>query len=351
MKPGIPSRESIRQRVLTQPGLIDAHTHVGSDAWLYYTGGFPYCLSAEDAVLRMDLTGVPYAVCFPMLYTAYFSLPDFVQGRFVRSPGDLCPVPYQYENQRLCTEIYEAFPATAARLLLFAFFDPGRDQAAQVTLLETLIEDYPIFGVKTATSYLKSHITELLGPGQCLLDFAASHDLPVMLHTAVLPGDPWANVFDLLQVVTARPDVRFCLAHTCRFDRRALDQATALPNCYVDLSAFHIHSKLAVDNHAAVAAPEHRFPADYAQQAVAMQAIAEAYPDTILWGSDVPANQWMSKWTDVNGQEHWLQLTCEVTRETDELRKLPEPLQQRIGYANTIRYLFGSSTSDSKIAR
>jgi len=329
------------ERLLAEPGLVDAHTHVGADAALFHGGSFPYALTAEDAVLRMDRTGVRYAVCFPFIYTAYFSLPDFVHSRFVRSPGDLCRVPYQFENQRLCQEIYEAFPDTAQRLLPFAFFDPEREPEAQVACLEELAARYPIFGLKTATSYLQSHIRALLGPGRSLLDFSARYDLPVTLHTAVIPGDPWADVFSILEVVESRPDVRFALAHTCRFDRRALDRADALENCFVDFSAFHIHCKLARQDHAAVAGRDNRFPADYTRHAAAMQAVAEAYPETVLWGSDTPAHQFMSRFVDEHGKEHWMHLTCEVDRETDELRKLPAAMQHRIGYENTVRYLFG----------
>ena len=342
------SKSQTIQRLLERPGLIDAHTHVGSDAALFHGGSFPYALSAEDAVLRMDLNHVPYAVCFPFVYTAYFRLPDFVRNRFTRSDGDLSRVPYQFENQRLCREIFEAFPDTALRLLPFACFDPGREPQAQVAALEELAARYPVFGLKTAASYLQSHVTDLLGDGSCLLDFAARNNLPVTLHTAVMPGDPWANVFEILKVVEARPDVRFALAHSCRFERRALDRADAAANCFVDFSAFQIHCKLARQDHPAVAACDDRFKTDYTRHSVAMRAIAEAYPDTVLWGTDTPSHQFISRFVDEHGKEHWLHLTCEVSRETDELRELPEGLVDRIGYANTVQYLFGRDATPGK---
>ena len=344
----VASKSRTMERLLERPGLIDAHTHVGSDAALFCGGGFPYALSAEDAVLRMDLNEVRYAVCFPFVYTAYFCLPDFVRSRFTCSEGGLSGVPYEFENERLCREIYQAFPETAERLLPFACFDPGREPEGQVAALERLAAGYPIFGLKTAASYLQSHVTDLLGEGRCLLDFAAGNNLPVTLHTAVIAGDPWANVFDILEVVEARPDVRFALAHTCRFDRRALERADSAANCFVDLSAFHIHCKLAREDHAAVAGGDDRFGADYGRHAVAMRAIAEAYPETVIWGTDTPSHQFMSRFVDEDGEEHWMHLTCEVSRETDELRELPEGLVDRIGYVNTVRYLFGSKAEAGK---
>ena len=339
------AKRDVVAEVLEHEGLIDVHTHVGMDPSRWLTGEFPYGATAEDMIVRMDATGVRYAVCMPMGYTSYFALPEFIQGRFVPAGSDLSPAPFEFENQRLCAEVYEAFPDFSRRLLPFAFFDPVRVPRAQVDALEELRGRYPVFGMKTVTSYTQAHITGLLGEGACLLDFAARHDLPVTIHSAVIPGDPWANVFEILRVVEAHPEVRFNIAHTCRFDRRALDRAAALPNCFVDLSAFHIHCKLAVDNHPAVASGEGRFPADYTDHAAAMQHIAEAYPDTMLWGSDIPGHNFMSRFVDEAGTEHRVHLTCEPYREAEEFHRLPDDIQQRIGYRNTIRFLFGEHPS------
>ena len=215
-----------------------------------------------------------------------------------------------------------------------------REQAAGIRELAAL---YPLFGLKTATSYQHSHITKLLGTGASLLDLAAELDIPVTIHCAVLPGDPWANVFEILKVVKARPEVRFAIAHTCRFDRRALDTAAGLANCFVDFSAFHIHCTLAQQNHPAVAGRSTRFLSDYRCHAAAMQQIAEAYPATMLWGSDTPAHYWKSRFLNDQGQEVRLDLSCGPTTEVEELRKLPLRLQRQIGHNNTVRFLFGDS--------
>ena len=335
------TKTEIESRIRAQTALIDAHTHVGIDPATFYNGNYPYATCADDMIVRMDATKVDVALCFPFGYTAYFSFPAYLRGEFRHNPRGGCPFPYQVENERLCQEIYEAFPEYAGRLLPFAFFDPGRRPDGQADFVDTLMGRYPIFGLKTVTSYTQSFISELLGKGGCLLDLAARHDLPVTIHSAVMPGDPWANVFDILRVVRGRPDVRFAIAHTCRFDRRALDAAAESENCFVDLSAFHIHCTLALQDHPAVAAIEHRFPADYGDHAAAMQAIAEAYPDTMLWASDTPGHYWMSRFIDENGQVMQLRLTCGPYTETRELRKLPQDLQTRIGYTNTLRFLFG----------
>jgi hypothetical protein len=181
-----------------------------------------------------------------------------------------------------------------------------------------------------------------LGKGACILDLAAELDVPVTIHSAVLPGDPWANVFEILKVVKARPEVRFAIAHTCRFDRKALEAAHALDNCFVDFSAFHIHCTLAQQNHPAVAVGAARFPANYRNHAAAMRKIAETYPGTMIWGSDVPAHCWKSRFRNDKGEELWMNLSCGPDTEMEELRKLPAGLVREIAHANTVRFLFGA---------
>jgi len=335
------TRDEIRGRVLGEGGLIDAHTHVGIDPASFYDVSFPYGTCADDMIVRMDVTGVDFAVCFPLGYTAYFSLAAYRRGEFRHDPEGGCAVPYQLENERLCEEIYEAFPEYAGRLLPFAMFDPSREAAGQADFVEALARRYPILGLKTVTSYNQAFVRDLLAEGSCLLDMAARQDLPVTIHSAVMPGDPWANVFDILRVARERPDVRFAIAHTCRFDVRALEEAAALENCWVDLSAFHIHCLLAQQDHPAVAEKAYRFPADYRDHAGAMQKIAGTYPDTVVWGTDTPAHYWMSKFIDEEGEVVRMRLPCGPYVETGELRKLPEALQRRIGYENTVMWLFG----------
>lgn len=336
-------RNGIIEQVRRRAHLIDVHTHVGTDPVNYRRGDFPYAQSAEDLMVRLDRWGVDAAVCFPFLYSAWFDFEPFLQGRLRHSRTAKAEAPYAQENENLCREIYEAYPDCAGRLLPFMFFDPGREQRRQVEVLRRIAGRYPVFGLKTATSYLQSHITDLLGAGSCLLDFAAEQNWPLMIHTSVMPGDPWAAVQAILNVVRARPDVRFALAHTCRFDRAALDEAARLPNCFVDFSAFNIHCQLAESNHAAVAGVQESFPANYRDPAEAMTAIAAAYPDTMLWGTDSPYYCFMSRFVNDVGETVTIQLQCGTDTEINEFKKVPESLRQRIGKENTLRYLFGGN--------
>ncbi len=337
-----PRKEDIVRGIRQHPALIDAHAHVGLDPAGIYTGSFPYCMSAESLAMRMELEKIDYSAVFPFIYSEYFSLRAFCRGVFRKDPASASLFPYRLENELLFREIYEVFPWCAGRLLPFACFDPGRRPRAQAEFLGELAARHPLFGLKTATSYLQSPITALLAGDQALLELAAREDVPFMLHSAVVPGDPWANVFEILKVVEARPDVRFAIAHTCRFDRRALDRAAGLDNCLVDLSAFHIHCLLAQQDHEAVAAKKDRFPADYRDHAGAMQQIAEAYPDTMIWGTDTPAHTWTGQFFNDKGEKITMSLPCGPHTEVAELRKLPADLRRRITYTNTQRFLFGN---------
>ncbi len=334
-------KETIIRRLRREPLLIDVHTHVGTDPANYVQGDFPYAQSAEDLVVRMDRWGIDVSVCFPFLYTSYFDLSAFLKGRMRKRRTSEAISPYAIENARLCQEIYEAYPMCARRLLPFMFFDPTREPAGQAAAMMDLADRYPVFGLKTAGSYTQSPITDLLKQGECLLDFAAARNLPFMIHTSVKPDDPWANVHAILKVVRARPDIRFCLAHTCRFDRRALEQAAELPNCFVDFSALHIHCDLARTGNLAVAAPPDRFRAPYRRPDGVMAALAKVYPDTMLWGTDSPYYCFMGRFTNDKGETEILQLKCDTDAEIASLKRLSAATRRRIGYTNTLRFLFG----------
>lgn len=335
-------RAAVAEALRNDDCLIDAHTHVGADESVYVAGGYPYALSAQDLALRLEACGLGAAAVFPFPYSRFYDRDAFLEGE-VRPAGDpRCPVPYALENEALCAEVQTAFPDLADRLLPFAFFDPGRLVAEQVRALRGLAARHAVFGLKTATSYNRAPLEDLLGPGRPLLDLAAAEDWPVMLHTSVLPGDPWAHVDAALAVVRARPGIRFCLAHACRFHRDALAAAAALPNCWVDTSALCIHCRLAVEDNPAVAPPAARLPAAYAEPASVLEVLAAACPERLLWGSDTPANLWIARYRDAAGEVSWLRLPSDWNGEARLLHALPADLRRRLAVEAPRDFLFGT---------
>lgn len=334
-------RESMRRSLARRPdAVIDVHTHVGISPDGYACGSHPYCLGVEDMLIRMEALDIDHSVVFP-LSSFHYDIRSVMDGK-VKCSSRIASFPYEIANRNLFREIFDLFADKADRFLPFCMFDPSRKQDRQVALFEELAETYPVYGLKTVTSYNQAWVTDLLKKaGRPILDFAAERDIPVLFHSSVFPGDPWANVFDILRIVEARPDIRFCIAHTARFDREALDAADALENCMVDLSAFHIHCQLAERDFPAVASPERRFDVDYAKPRKAMAAFAEAYPDTICWGTDTPAYSFVSTWTDENGESHDFRLLCEWNTEAEALRSLPKDVIRRIANTNTRKLLFG----------
>jgi predicted TIM-barrel fold metal-dependent hydrolase len=334
------SKEQMREKIASESkAVIDVHTHVGISPGGYISQGYPYCLSLEDLAIRMNILGISYSVVFP--FGSFYYALSRTKEKKVRVGGRISRFPYELANQNLLNEIYEIFPKYSQLFLPFGMFDPSRKQAAQVKQLKTLADNYPLYGLKTVTSYSQANIKDLLSQrGRCILDFARDLDIPVTIHTSVAPGDPWANVFSILDVVSDNPEVRFCLAHTCRFSKSALDTADRLNNCFVDLSAFHIHCQLAVQDSPSIADRDERFDADYDKPLEALKQLAEAYPQTLCWGTDTPAYYYINRWVDDRGRMHRSNLKCDWDVEVLALKKLDDKTRRRLAHDNPLRLLF-----------
>ena len=320
-------RSDILARVKKEIAVIDCHTHVGVSPKMFINNQYPYCLSFEDLVIRMKCLGIGFSIVFPRGST--FNL------RQEGAEGDkYYPIfsryPFEKENPNLFCEIFEMFPEYSSMAVPFAFFDPSHFISEQVENLEIIAQRYPLCGLKTATSYSNSFIKDLEKNGRPILDFARRHRLPFIIHTSVSPNDRWAAVEDLIALARNNPDLKFCAAHAARFSKEALDQAAALPNCYVDVSAFSIHCQLAVENNAEVAVPGKRFAADYRNPAQVMEKLARHYPDTILWGTDTPCYYW---------QTVTLKLKLPYDAEVKTLKSIDAEIVKNIAWRNTLDFL------------
>lgn len=260
---------------------------------MYLRGYFPYCQHLVDLVEKARGTGVSRWIVFPFLTSLAANLSEVRNGNIEYS-YELEQVPYAWENRRLMEEIYELFPEEGAQTLPFVIVDPIRETHAQAAALCQLRQEYSFHGIKLQTTVIKAPIKGLLNEGKVILELAEEWDLPLLIHSSVLPLDIWAQASDILDVAEATPGVRFCLAHSLRFDREQLDRLAAMPNCWFDCSAHRIHCMLAVKDNPSVAPKVRRFQSDYKRPDRVLRDLAEAYPDKLMWGTDSPAFSWLA---------------------------------------------------------
>lgn len=272
--------------------------------------------------------GIDRWVVFPMVSNLAFDVPAMRQGKLI--PGGIEPVPYAFENERMLREIYELYPDLGRLTLPFAILDPLREPAAQVKKLRELYARFPFYGLKIQATVIKSDVNALLREGRGFLDLAAEFNLPFIIHSSVAPEDTWSQARDILKVAEATPGVRFCLAHSCRYDHECLDRVAQLPNTWFDCSAHRIHCESVVHGWPNVAPAARRFPADYTNPTAVMQALAAAYPTKFIWGSDSPFQSYVDK-------DYSLRST--YAEEVACLNALPAQLKQAVAHDNLLALL------------
>jgi predicted TIM-barrel fold metal-dependent hydrolase len=312
---------------------IDAHTHLGADLLFYFGGGYPYALDLPQLVAEGRRNGLDRWIAFPMPTYRGLRLPA-LSAQKIGPAEESGKTPYAFENRRLLREVHELFPAGGRSILPFLMADPGRSPKAQVEELRSLRKSHRFYGLKIQATLIQSPIRSLLGEGAGLLDFAEAENLPVLIHTSIDPSDRWSQVTDILEIARSRPQIRFCLAHSCRFDREGLDQVASLPNAWFDCSAHVIHCRLAVQDHPAVAGGSRRFASDYRDPSRVLADLAAAYPDRLIWGSDAPFHSYVS-----NAAEEPFSMICSYEEEARPLADLAEKVQEKIAFRNTLRFL------------
>ena len=336
--------DRLRDKILASPCIIDAHSHVGVAFDSYLQCGYPYCLSFEDACVRMKFLGVDHAVIMTLGGSTYFRLSSVPVER-PETTEEFSRFPYELENRNLFLEIHEIFPEYTDMALPFATFDPSRKTGEQAAFLEELYERYHFVGLKTCTTYIQSFVSDLATVGRPIVDVARRHDLPIIFHSSYDKKDPWAPLADILAFAESHPDIRVCLAHSARFHRPSLERAASLENCFVDLSAFDIHCLLVRQENRAVPPRAERFEADYENPAGVMEKIVADYPGTILWASDTPGNYYIRKHCDATGEVVDIALRSAFDREVKLLRSLDREEIDAVARRNTARFLFGVETS------
>jgi predicted TIM-barrel fold metal-dependent hydrolase len=327
----------MKKLLLKDECIIDSHTHVGITAEEYLTGGYPYGMSFQDLVIRMKLLGIDRSVVFPCVSSYY--LREKMQVSDAGSEITFSAFPYERENTRLFEEIYSVFPEYSDKALPFVMFDPSVKAEEQVEHLEKIIAAYPVYGMKTVTTYCKSFVNDFEGKGSVLKEFARKYDLPIVFHASWLKEDIWANIFDIIRIAENNPDLRICAAHSGRFSKEALDKAAELPNLFIDTSALKIHCDLALTNNESIPpADDGRFETDYNSPGKVLDDLLTAYPDTIIWGSDTPMNYFFKVFGYSEIVE--LKLKADYDSETRALNALEPARKRKVSYENTLKFLF-----------
>jgi predicted TIM-barrel fold metal-dependent hydrolase len=312
--------------------LIDCHNHLGVDLFFYLNGYHPYAQDLPAMVTEGRHCGVDHWVVFPMVANLTF---DVAAMRSAQLVGGGCEsVPYAFENRRMLREIYELYPDLGAKTLPFVILDPLREVAAQVRGLRELYAKYPFYGLKIQATMIQSDVGALLKEGRAFLELAEELNLPFLIHSSVAPEDTWSQATTILAVAEATPRVRFCLAHSCRFDRECLDRVADLPNTWFDCSAHRIHCEGVVKGLGYVAPAARRFVSDYRDPAVVLRDMAEAYPKKLIWGSDTPFQSYVAH---IDGT--FVSLRSTYAAETACVHALPEPLRRAVGQDNLLSLL------------
>lgn len=314
--------------------IIDCHNHVGVDVLFYLHGDFPYAQHLVAMVEEGGALGVDRWVVFPFVSHMALDVEGFLTAEIREGGMQPEKVPYALENLRLLKEIYDLFPELSAKILPFVMADPMRNTAAQAVELRKLRERYRFHGIKMQTTILQADIKHLRDRGKVFLELAEEWDVPFLIHSSVAESDLWAQASDILDIAEENPRVRFCLAHSCRFDKECLDRVNALPNTWFDNSAHCIHCEGAVNDMAFIAPRARRFDSDYTNPAQVIADLAAAYPTKFMWGSDSPFYSYAA---EINNKV--VRLICTYEKELHALKANTPEVVRRIADTNTRAYL------------
>lgn len=308
--------------------IIDCHSHIGQDDRLYRSGAHPYAQDLPTMTGIGGSHGVTNWIAFP--FVSYLGQPD----TDLPPPPDGLGAPYAWENLRLAGELRVQYPELGRSCLQFAILDPARRVNEQIAALRSLRSRYPIAGLKIQATIIASPISALRESGAGFLDLAAEWDIPVLIHTSVAADDPWSPAGEIVSIAASRPDVRFCLAHSCRFDRPVLDQVAELPNAWFDCSAHLIHCLGVVRELPIIARPDRRFRSDFRDPVQVLADLAQAYPGKLLWGSDSPYYSWVEP-----PGSALLELKATYHEEIECLKALDKAVIGEISDRNTMNFL------------
>jgi hypothetical protein len=212
---------------------IDAHSHVGVELYRYLRDEYPYCQDLRTLFTHADRTGVSHCIVFPCVSYQAMDLVQLRDSKVVLE-GRLDSVPYGRENRRFLKECLRLLSLAPTADDSLRQCGPAAQGARAARATAAVACGIPFLRFENPAVRDPGAHPLAADPGSAFLNFAREHDLPFIIHSSIDAGDRYSQCADILHVAEHNPDLRFCLAHSCRFHRPSLERVAALPNTWFD---------------------------------------------------------------------------------------------------------------------
>lgn len=272
--------------------------------------------------------GVDRWIVFPFLTQLAPDVTAFRDNEIKDEKSRLRDVSYAFENRRLLEGINEQFPAEGKRMRPFLMVDSMRTVAAQATGLRKLRANFRFCDIRPHATIVQVDIKLLKDRGNAYRELAAGRDLPFLIRSSVAERDVSAQASEILDIARANPRLRFCLAHSCCYDKECRVRVYARPNTWFVCSPCCIHGEGAVEDLPYMAPRAEHFDSDFTAPAHVIADLAAVYPHKFMRGSDSPFYSYAG---EIDGQIVTLISTYQA--EVAALTASPPDVVQRI--ANT----------------
>ena len=263
--------------------IIDVHTHAtGIDILNFFTPRIPSTQSLAELKGKMEACGVSSAIVCPFPGTIYYD-PRKILSENIWEPSGLEDFPYQQENLVLLEEI----EARGWKKSFFPFlaFDPKEKVDQQISYLRN---SNGCFGIKIHTLATRSSPKDV---DERLKSYLRERNLPVLFHTGKQEN---ALPERVLEFAEENPEIRAGMAHLGGLDARVLQEATEVPNLFVDTSPFICicyFAKVGLKRYLA----DEIISTDYEDPIRVLLDLFAILGDRLIWGSDEPFSCFSNK--------------------------------------------------------
>lgn len=260
-------------------GIVDCHTHSGGmDFNNFYNHRYPNTQDVSVLHGLISNNAVDYAVTFPMPSTIYYNTGYYwKEKKFV--PSGTSNFPFEIENEFLLKEIKMFGFDNVLPFLAFSLQDKIEEQCI---FLRTMIEKYPVYGLKYHTKADQNNIGQMKEKGRCFLNIAKEYNIPITFHTE---KDGIASPMDIFELASLYPEVRFDMAHFAGFSKTFFQEYDEYNKNYGNV---FIDSAPAIFLVSHISNQKNVIELDYSNVIEVLRFFLEKYHDNFLWGTDAP---------------------------------------------------------------